>query len=505
MRKLLRRVRYILHRRRAHDDLADELAFHRDMAERELQARGAGADEAALGARRALGSPALAHDDVHDVWVPPWLQGIGHDFRLAVRTLVATPVVSIVAALSLALGIGANTAIFSLINGLLLRTLPVRDPARLVQITGDAEGDNPYWSYQVWREIDRRPQLFDGTLAWSDARLNLAGGGETRYANGLWVSGSFFELLGVPPLLGRTLSPTDDVPGGGTSGPVAVISYDFWQRHFGGASTAIGAPLLIERVPFTVVGVTPPDFFGLDVGRAFDVAAPIQARDVIEGREKPSGPSGAQVRIIARLRAGATIESATAALRGVQPQIRQATLPQGWPKVFLDRYLNDPFSLSPAATGASLLRSRFSRPLFAIMVIVVLVLLVASANLANLALARAAARRRELGVRLALGASRFRLVRQLLTESVVLAGTGAVLGLLLASWTARLLVRQLSTTVRSPGAAAMTGPVFVDVPIDGRVLVFTMALTVITVIVFGVVPALRTSRVAPLDALIEGR
>jgi len=505
MRKVLRRIWYVLRRRRAHDDLAEELAFHRDMAERALRAAGAGSDDAAVAARRALGSTALAHDQVHDVWVAPWMQGFGHDVRLAVRTLLATPVVSIVAVLSLALGIGANTAIFSVIDGLLLRTLPVRDPARLVLLTDDAEGENPYWSYQVWSEIDRRTPLFDGTLAWSDARLNLAQGGETRYVNGVWVTGSFFDLLGVPPLLGRTLSASDDVPGGGSSGPVAVISYDFWQRHYGGSRTAIGAPLLIEGVPFTVIGVTPPDFFGVDVGRAFDVAAPIRARDVISGSKTGRGAAGPLVRIIARLAQGATIASATQALRGVQPQIREATLPQGWPKVFLDRYLTNPFTLKPAAMGASLLRNRFSRPLVAIMVIVALVLLVASANLANLALARAAARRRELGVRLALGASRMRLVRQLLTESVVLAGTGAVLGLLVASWTARLLVQQLSTTVRSPGAAAMTGRVFVDVSIDGRVLAFTMALSVITVVVFGVVPALRASRVVPLDALAGPR
>ena len=234
------------------------------------------------------------------------LQGFGHDFRLAVRTLVRTPVVSIVAALSLALGIGVNTAIFSLIDGLLLRTLPVKDPARLVLLT-DAEGENPFWSYQVWREIDRRSQLFDGTLAWSDARLNLAQSGETRYINGLWVSGSFFDVLDVPPLLGRTLSPADDVPGGGSSGPVAVISYDFWKRHFGGAPTAIGAPLTIERIPFTVVGVMPHDFFGIDVGRAFDVAVPIQDQAFVDGtangRERRGGPS---VQVVARLRPGAT-------------------------------------------------------------------------------------------------------------------------------------------------------------------------------------------------------
>src|SRR4051812_11848812 len=257
---------------------------------------------------RVLGNATLAHDQVHDVWVPPALQGIGHDFRVALRTLIATPVVSIVAALSLALGIGANTAIFSLIDGLLLRALPVRDPARLVLLTDDA-GENPRWSYQVWREIDQRSQLFDGTLAWSDARLNLARGGETRYVSGLRVSGSFFQVLGVQPLLGRTLSRADDVPGRGGSGPVAVISHDFWQRHFGATSTGIGAPLVIERIPFTVVGVTPRDFFGVDVGRAFDIALPIHAQAFVNGiNQGPRPAAGPPVSIIARLRPGATID-----------------------------------------------------------------------------------------------------------------------------------------------------------------------------------------------------
>jgi putative ABC transport system permease protein len=492
MRKLLRRAGYLLRRRRAHDDLTEELTFHRDMTARALEARGTPPRDAAAAARRVLGNPTLAHDQVHDVWVPPALQGIGHDFRVALRTLIATPVVSVVAALSLALGIGANTAIFSLIDGLLLRALPVRDPARLVLLTDDA-GENPRWSYQVWREIDQRSQLFDGTLAWSDARLNLARGGETRYVSGLRVSGSFFEVLGVQPLLGRTLSFADDMPGGGSSGPVAVISYDFWQRHFGGAPTIIGAPLSIDGTPLTIVGVTRRDFFGVDVGRAFDVAVPI----------RQAGSPG-PISIIARLRPGATIDSATAALRAVQPQIREATLPSGWPQAFLDRYLKNALTLTPATTGASRLRARFSPPLLAVMAIVALVLVVASANLANLALARAAARRHEFGVRLALGASRLRLVRHVLAESVALASTGAALGLLIASWTARLLVRQLSTTVPSSGSGTI-GRVFVDVSIDGRVLAFTMAITVITALVFGLVPALRASRVAPLDALVDRR
>ncbi len=446
----------------------------------------------------------LRRGRAHDVAVPSHLQGLGQDVRLALRTLAGTPIVSAVAVLSLALGIGANTAIFSLIDSLLLQTLPVRDPGRLVLLTEDTPNPNPYWNYRVWREIHRRPQPFDGTLAWAGTRFDLASGGETRYVDGLWVSGSFFDVLGVRALLGRTLSEADDVPGGGQDGPVAVISYDFWRRHFGGAPNAIGQTLALDRATFTIVGVTPRGFFGAEVGHSFDVAAPVEDQALVSGAGRPRNPAGGpEVSIMARLRSGETIDTATAALRGVQPQIREATLPQGLPKAFLDTYLKSAFTLAPAATGASLLRRRFSRPLLAIMAIVVLVLLVACANLANLALARADARRRELGVRCALGASRWRLVRQLLAESVVFASVGAGLGLVVASWSARLLVRQLVTTVSYSGPSATTGDVFLNVSIDGRVLAFTAVLTVATALVFAMLPALRASRVAPLDALIE--
>jgi putative ABC transport system permease protein len=491
MRQLLRRLWQLLRQRRARVDLDEELAFHLEMKRRALEAQGATPGDATVAARRALGNSALAYDQVRDVWMPVWLQGLGQDFRVAWRTLRGTPIVSAVALLSLALGIGANATIFSLIDGLLLRPLPVREPAQLVVLTDSTPFANPYWDYRIWREIEGRPQLFAGMIAWADVRFNLTLGGETSYANGLSVSGAFFDVLGVPAVLGRTLSVADVGSGGGRDGRVAVISYDFWRHHFNGASDVIGRTLSLDGTPVTIVGVAPRGFFGVEVGQSFDVAVPMQGEPLVS--------------IMARLRSDQTLDSSIAALRGVQPQIRNATLPQGWPKSFLDRYLKSAFTLEPASTGLSLLRRRFARPLLVVMAVVALVLLVACTNLANLALMRAAARRRELGVRLSLGASRWRLVRQALAESFVLASAGGVGGLVMESWSARLLVRQLFTSVAYSGPHAISGDVFLDLPIDGHVLAFTLALTLGTTVLFGLLPALRAGQVSPLDAIVEHR
>ncbi|HEX5473965.1 MAG TPA: ABC transporter permease [Vicinamibacterales bacterium] len=507
MPSLLRRLVYLLRERGAHADLDEELAFHRDMTARELEQGGAETVDAQRAARRALGNTSLAHDDLRDVWVPHALQGIVQDFRLAVRALAGTPRVSAAAILSLALGIGATTGIFSLIDGLLLRDLPVRDPGRLVMLTDGGAQRWDYWNFPVWRELHARTELFDGTLAWAGTRFDLANGGESDYVNGIWVSGSYFGVLGVSPLLGRTIDQADDAPAGGVNGPVAVISYAFWQRHFAGAPDIVGRGLTLDRVAFTIVGVAPRGFFGADVGHAFDVAVPLGDWSLTShARGAGNSPSGPTVTIMARLRRDQGIAAATDRLRGIQPEIRQATLPAGWPPAFLARYLSDPMTLESGAAGVSVLRERFSRPLLAMLVVVALVLLVACANLANLSLARATARRRELGMRLALGASAWRLMRQLIVESFVLAGTGAAGGLVVASWMAGFLTRQLSTTMSAAGPNAMTGAVFLDTSVDARVLAFAAVVTIVTLLVFGTMPAWRASRVDPLDAVAaQGR
>lgn len=205
-----------------------------------------------------------------------------HDLREAARSLRSAPIVSFLAILSLALGIGANTAIFSILDSLLLRTLPVMEPQRLV-LLGSGSQERYVWTNPIWEEIKGRARLFDGAFAWSRARFNLANSGQTEFVDGLWTSGGMFDVLGVPPLLGRTFSDADDRRGGGPDGPVAVISYSLWQRRFNGAVDVIGRSLIVERVPFTIVGVMPPEFFGVDVGRTFDVAIPIGTEPLIRG------------------------------------------------------------------------------------------------------------------------------------------------------------------------------------------------------------------------------
>ena len=422
-----------------------------------------------------------------------FVSSLGRDLKFAFRQLRQTPIVSGVALLSLALGIGANVAIFSLVNALILKALPIHEPERLVQLqlthpngrNHTTSFTNPQWEY-----LRDHQDIFAGVTAVGYARFNLNATGESRMIPGLYVSGRFLETLGLMPVVGRGFTAEDDRRG---SAPIAILSYGFWQREFGGDRDVLGGTVSLDGTAFTIVGVTPREFFGVRVGTTFDVMIPLANEAIIRGAESSlDRRSSWWLSLFARLAPGQTMAHAESRLRALQPQLREATLPQDWRPQDQATYIQDPFGVLPAATGISTLRDRYSRPLYVLLGIVGLVLTIACANMANLLLAQSVARRRELAVRLSLGAGRRQLIRQLLVESIMLSLAGALAGLLIAAWGSRALVAMLTTR---------NNFTFLDLSMDWRVFAFTAGVGIITGLLFGVFPALRGTSVAPADAL----
>ena len=428
------------------------------------------------------------------------------DLRHGVRLLRLNPGFAAVAVLSLALGVGANTAIFQLLNTVRLRTLPINRPAELVKIRVTTPGWRPtifFGQYQemtnpLWERIRDRQQAFSRIAAVGGSRVNLAQGGQVQYAQGLWVSGEFFEVLEVQPVLGRVLTGSDDRPGCGS--PSTVISYDYWQREFGGDPTVLGKKLMIKDRSFEIVGVTQEGFFGVEVGRSYDLAIPLCAQsglfpdtNALERRDLW------WVALIGRLKPDWSLERASAHLAALSPELMRETAPTGYSAVQVRDYLALSLGAVPADSGFSQLRERYEDPLWMRLGIAGVVLLIACANLANLMLARAGVREREIAVRLAIGAPRGRLVRQLLAESLLLATIGSLCGWFLARGLSRVLISFLNSF------GARGNQVFLDLRADWRMLAFTLCATVLTTVLFGLAPALRGARTPPSAALAAGR
>jgi predicted permease len=425
-----------------------------------------------------------------------------NDLRFGIRMLTKNPAFTAVAVLSLALGIGANTAIFQLLNAVRLKNLPVRNAQELAQVrmrASDVEltrGNKGAMRYApvtnpLWEQIRDRQEAFSGIAAWGLAGFNLSQGGEVRPARGLWVSGDFFNVLGINPEVGRVFDKTDDVRG--CNAPGVVISHGFWQSEFGGAPDVIGKKVTLSDRPLSVIGVTPPGFFGLEVGKSFDVALPICADAMFSG-ENQRLDSGTNwwLMITGRLKPGWSIRQASDHLTGISSSLFQQTLPSNYPTVSVNDYLNSKLEVADGSTGYSTVRQNYERPLWLLLAIAGLVLLITCANLANLLLARASTREREIAVRQAVGASRLRIIRQLLVEALLLVFLGTAIGAGMAQVLSRFLVASIGTT---------NNVVFLDVTPDFRVLGFAAAVAALTCVFFGLTPALKATRINPGAAM----
>jgi putative ABC transport system permease protein len=483
-------------RKRRDAELNEEIQAHLALGTREQMESGESRKYAALNARREFGNETLARETTHDNWGWRWLGDFFQDLRYGLRLLGKNPGFTAVAILTLALGIGANTAIFSLIDAVMLKMLPVQNPQELRLIGRLLPGSNGKPSTTltnpIWEAVREHADGFTGIFAWSTTTFNLASGGKTRLVPALYVSGDYFDTLGVRPVVGRLINVSDDRR---DCLGAAVLSYGFWQARYGGSPGAIGSMISLESHPFQIIGVASAGFSGLDVGSNFDVAVPVCAERIVDGKQNAiDDRRWWWLTAMGRAKSGVSPEQLNARLQVISPQVFAMTVPRDWKPDLQANFLKRVLVGMPAGSGVSEVRRAYDQPLRMLMAIVGLILLIACANIASLMLSRAAARRKEISLRLALGASRSRLIRQLLTECVLLSSAGAILGVLFARWSSALLPRFISTS---------GNPVFLDLSLSRPVLGFTAAVAVLTGLIFGIFPALRSTKVS-LGSAMKG-
>ncbi len=508
LRNLADGLRTLFRKKQVEQEMDEELREYLDAAVKERVRCGMTHEEALRVARVEMGSLEAVKEDVRAVGWETKLEALGRDLRYGLRLLAKSPGFTAVAVLSLALGIGANTSIFTLINDLLLKNLPVRNPHQLVSF-GKAEGGGTLdglgvgpldlFSYDFYRQMRGDKDIFKDVCAYGSqresVRVRVSGLTVADQATGRLVSGNYFHVLGVEASLGRMIEPTDeDAPG---RNAVAVLSYHYWQQSFGGSPAVLGQSIVVNSTPFTVIGVAPPRFFGETIGpHPPDLWMPLTMQPQVTLSPSLLTPHGTYwLHLIGRQKPGVSPKQAQ---EWVNLKFRQYLIEQQGTHLSEDErheiqqmYVE----LMPGGRGVSSLRTEYSQPLEILMSVVALVLLIACANLANLLLARTAAREKEISTRLALGAGRSRIIRQMLTETLLLSCLGGALGLLFAYWGTRALINFVAAG--SSFTSLQSSP-------DMHVLAFTLAVALLTGLLFGLAPALRVSRVSLAPALKAG-
>src|SRR5690348_2057164 len=497
------------YRREARDaDLEQELRDHLELEAEEQRAAGKSAEEARCAAHRALGNTLKIQEDVRTAWGLQWLETVAQDARYGLRMLRKSPGFTAVVVLTVALGIGATTAIFSLINAVLLKNLPVKDPQQLVLFQWESEKWPPHFSmtgwksrfafsYEEFKQFSAQQNVMSSVFAFvplgfNDQNTTVGINGEPTLADGAMVTGQYFSGLAVTPLLGRAITDADENPG---APRVVVISYVYWTRRFARDPSIIGKSVALNGIPFTIVGVTPGNFYGISVGTEPDLWIPFDDKPNMRPWSMPPGGTDSVfterdwlcLNIMGRLKDGVTREQAQGALDAVFHQFvtadwhppKEGDIPH--------------FVLAPGSQGLPVVQDYTARPIYMLMVAVGLLLLIACANVATLLLARANSRKKEISVRLAIGASRSRLIRQLLTESVLISALGGLLGLVFANRGTPALIALISR--------ANNGTMVLDARMDSHVLFFTFLLAMLVGILFGLAPALRASKADLLSAM----
>jgi predicted permease len=505
--ELMRRIRMLLQRRRFQEELDEEMRLHVYLRQQERVNANVPVAFAHSAALRRFGNPTRIKEESYMSWGWHWLESFVEDVRYGTRSLWRSKGLTLVAVLSLGFGIGANTAIFSFMDAVMLRTLPVKEPSQLVLLgkgtwAGISDMFNPteLYSYPFYREMQKQNEVFSGLTAtlsmMNDVHGTVDGRNDTELIHVQIVAGTYFSMLGVPAYLGRTLTDEDDNSEG--DHPVAVVSYGWWRQRLASDPAVLGKKVKLGDTTFEIVGVAAPEFFGTKVGEAPNVWVPLSMmKSVPPHWQGYKDSSSSSLYVMGRLKPGVTMEQATGHVNLLYQRIQlgfEGTKLNRKQRVELEK---THVPLSSIATGLSNLRGALSDPLRILMVLVALVLLIACANVANLLLARSTARAREFAVRQALGARRMRLVRQLLTESLLLASGGGALGIGLAWGASRLLLRMIS--------AGRTETVPLDVSLNPRMLLFTFGVTVFTALFFGTLPALRATGLELTEALKDGR